>query len=457
VTVDPVSGKVFVADGGNNRVLRFSDVLALSNGAPAEAVLGQPNFATSSPQTTQDGMNSPAGVAVDSGGHLWVADLYNSRVLRFDHAASKTDGANADGVLGQPDFTSNFGPQDFCLATAALMCFPQGVAVDSSGRLWVADAENHRVLRFDNAASKSDGADADGVLGQPDFTTKDCNCTPGGMCDNWGLTVDAGGHLWVADLEYQRVLRFDNAASKADGADADGVLGQPDFTSAGDHYGSQSGMAHPIDVTVDTNGRLYVAELYNDRVLIFNNAASLPNGANASSELGQPDFTSSGPNNGGLSAASLYQPGGVFFDPAAKVLWVADSLNNRVLMYGQPFLNIRIFPFIGLVNLYLPPGTINTGNNGEIVIRTRGGSTRTFEVLPDVRILPARRAGQLGIGSLVTVFAERDPYTDQWIAVKMVVDSAGAGQSTDTPTPTNTPVGVPTATNTPVGVPPSSP
>ena len=44
MTVDPTTGKVFVADQTNNRVLRFASALVLANGAPAEAVLGQANF-----------------------------------------------------------------------------------------------------------------------------------------------------------------------------------------------------------------------------------------------------------------------------------------------------------------------------------------------------------------------------------------------------------------------------
>jgi DNA-binding beta-propeller fold protein YncE len=63
-------------------------------------------------------------------------------------------------------------------------------------------------------------------------------------------------------------------------------------------------------------------------VLVFNNAASLGNGAPADNVLGQMNFTSGG---SGLSATQLNQPFGMFYDPTADVLWVADSLNNRVV------------------------------------------------------------------------------------------------------------------------------
>ena len=436
VAVDPTSGKVFVADTMNSRVLRFSNVSALTNGANAEAVLGQPDFTSSAPQTTQDGMGDPAGIAVDSAGRLWVSDTSNGRVLRFDNASSKANGADADGVLGQLDFTSRLlGPE----ASQSGLNGPIGLAVDSAGRLWVADYVDGRVLRFDNAAAKANGANADGVLGEPDFTTVGCITSQNRMCGAADVAVDGSGHLWVAD--YRRILRFDAAAVKPNGADADGVLGQPDFNSV------LSGTAQDriwsyAAVTTDPTGRLYVADSANNRVLIFDAAASLPNGAGASYVLGQPDFTTGTLNTGGISAATLDNPFGVFYDPAARVLWVADGGNNRVLMYGQPYATLHILPFIGLVRLFLPPGVTPIGS---ISIETRDGRLRTFDVSPEVRILPRGRAGELGAGSFVTLLARMDPLTGHLTVFQIVVhpEGAGPGFPTLTPTPTATPVGVP--------------
>ena len=329
VAVDPATHKIFVADDLNNRVLRFASVYALSNGAAAEAVLGQPNFTSNTGHATQNGMNVPASVFVDSGGRLWVADYNNNRVLRYDHAATLPSGANANGVLGQAGFTSHASATN-----QHSMSAPIGVFVDAGGRLWVAEYGNNRVLRYDNAASKANGAAADGVLGQPGFTSKGAATSQNGMSYPHTLAVDAGGRLWVADSENSRVLRFDNAASKANGAVANGVLGQPDFTS-NVPITTQNGMYAPTSVAIDNaTGRLYVSDYMNNRVLVFNAAAGLANGANASFVLGQKDFTS---NSSGTSATTLYLPVDVFYDQAAKVLWTVDRSNNRVLMYGNPF------------------------------------------------------------------------------------------------------------------------
>lgn len=108
VAIDPTSGKVFVAVPTQNRVLRFINAAALTNGANAEAVLGQINFVGTGSATTQTGMNYPFSVSVDKQGRLWVADTGNHRILRFDGAATLANGAPADRVLGQANFTNNF-------------------------------------------------------------------------------------------------------------------------------------------------------------------------------------------------------------------------------------------------------------------------------------------------------------------------------------------------------------
>jgi len=249
-------------------------------------------------------------VHVDGSGRLWVADTNNYRVLRFDNASTKASGANADGVLGQPDFTTALFP----LPTQNTFC-PKDVYVDGSGRLWVTDNTNNRVLRFDNAATKANGANADGVVGQLDFTSNQGGTHPA----TWiqvpsRIYVDGSGRLWVVDSYNSRVLRFDNAATKANGADPDGVLGHPDFNF---YYPTISDpLYQPMDITGDSTGRVFITtSVYG--MHIFDNAAAKPNGAAVDVTL-----------DVGYGTA--------FYDPAADVLWFADTNNNRVLRFGVP-------------------------------------------------------------------------------------------------------------------------
>lgn len=121
------------------------------------------------------------------------------------------------------------------------------------------------MLRFDQAASKPNGADADGVLGAPDLasiTPLTANITASGFSGAiFGLTVDAAGNLYVSDSSNRRILRFDHAASKANGAAADGVLGAPDLSTAGSGTPAATNMSNAVyGIDVLADGSLYAAD-----------------------------------------------------------------------------------------------------------------------------------------------------------------------------------------------------
>ncbi len=90
-------------------------------------------------------MASPTGVQIDSDGDLWVCDRGYSRVLRFIDAANKSDGANADAVLGQIDFDSTDSGTSAIKLSAQ---FLSSLFLDALGNLWTTDHINNRVLRF---------------------------------------------------------------------------------------------------------------------------------------------------------------------------------------------------------------------------------------------------------------------------------------------------------------------
>ena len=366
--VDPTTGKLFVADYFNCRVLRWSSANAAVSGSAAEAVLGQTSFITSPAGQTQNTMYNPFHLFVDGAGRLWVADLLNNRVLRFDNASFKSSGASADGVLGQPDFTKNSTG-----TTSTKMNGPSGVTVDQFGRLFVADANNHRVLRFDNAAFKSNGASADGVLGQPHFTTSNANTNADGMNYPYDVAINPQGTLFVCDNLNNRILRFDNAASKSNGASADGVLGQNDFTS-NIYAVAQSRMYSPQGISLDAKGHLFVADGNNNRVLIFNAAAGKQNGANADAVLGQSDFTSGG--NSVISQNTLSQPNGVGVDTVNNKLWVVDTYNNRLLRF-----TINIAPGIASSKASLPFPDRAVGDSALATIYIRATTSASLTII----------------------------------------------------------------------------
>lgn len=327
VAVDPVTGKVFVADRTNHRILRWASDEALVSGSAAEAVLGQVDFTTSTSGLTDSKFNNPIGVHVDADGRLWVGDFGNRRVLRFDNASGLPSGSPANAVLGQPDFSTNSNGN-----TAVKLGGPVGVWIDRTGTLWVSDWSNHRVVFYNNAALLNNGAAANGVLGQADFGVAVGATTQTGMKNPNDVYVDLFGRLWVSDAANRRVLRFDNARNLPNGAPANGVLGQMEFTTDVSTV-TQSGFTNLRFVAGDNSGRLFVMQENSHRIVVFENAATLPNGAPADYIWGQPDFTTGTAGNP-PTAGNYNTPRAMYVDEARGNVWVADFNNHRVLRYN---------------------------------------------------------------------------------------------------------------------------
>jgi len=364
VVIDPVTGKVFVSDVINNRVLRYPSAAAMTNGAAAEAVLGQPNFTQNINGLSATTLWQPVGMAMDAAGNLWVADERNNRVLRYANAATIASGSAASTVLGQANFTSD----NFPLETASSMYEPFSVFCIGT-TLWVADCGTDRVLRFENAASLANGAAASAVFGQPGFTTNTPNTNASGLSAPMQIYVDGADNLWVADFVNNRVMMFPNAATAANNEAATLVLGQPDFNSnaAGS---TATTFNNPVGVYGDGDGNIYVSDYGNNRILIFANAASLSNGAAATYVLGQTNFTSTGT---GDNANQLNNPTFLFVGTS---LLAADATNNRIMIW---------IPLVPLP-LTLTAFTGRLQDNGQVLLQWQvsgsGGSapSGTFEL-----------------------------------------------------------------------------
>jgi len=321
VTLDPATGKVFVDDYTNSRVLRYPSAAAMTDGSAAEAVLGQTDFTSNVTGTTATTLFYPRALAIDASGNLWVADWDNSRILRYDNAATISSGAAASGVLGQTGFTTKTYS-----ASSTTLHNPNGVFA-SGTTLWVADAANNRVLRFDNAASKANGGSADAVFGQSDFTGAAAGLSATQFNGPSQLYVDGSDHLWVVDALNDRLLMFPDASTASSGEPATLVLGQPNMTNSGAAT-STTTLQTVAGVYGDPIGNIYVGDAGNQRVLVFVHATSLSNGAAASYVLGQNSFTTSTSGDG---ASQLNAPQMLYVD--ASLLAVADFHNHRVEIF----------------------------------------------------------------------------------------------------------------------------
>jgi len=330
--VDPKTGNLYVADLGDNRVLRFSSPFDNLGRIEPDAVYGQPDFNTRSPNSSGvsgSTMNSPHGVAFDSAGNLWVADSGNNRVLRFPAASLDNLNPSADTAIGQKSLSSS-SPNSGTAASGSGFNSPWGIAFDSQDNLYVSDFNNTRVLKFTAPLGPNTVSAASLVFGEPDFTTTGVSAGASSSTLNGptGIAVDQNGRLYAAVPSDNRVLVF----SPAGGA-AVSVLGQSDFVSTQPNTGvspqtSPNALFNPADVRVDGNGNVYVADAGNNRILGFP-----PNSKSATQVWGQPDFASNGANQ--IKPGSMNSPDKVAIDYSQTpfALYVSDTNNHRVLVW----------------------------------------------------------------------------------------------------------------------------
>jgi len=295
----------------------------------------------------QTAVCDPFAMAFDSHGDLWIADGQDNRVLEFPlvdgHIAS-----NASTVIGQGNFTTDACGAGLWPATmrSNTLCFPDGLAFDSSGDLWVADGGGARVVEFPLVGG-SISPHISQIVG-PNFTSAEPFAPADGILLPVGIAFDSHGNLWVVDLTDSRVLEFplvNGSISLTPSRQiGEGNLGEGNCDQSSLLYDFQNATANdlcePSDLAFDKAGNLWVADFGldsslpgNSRVVMFpevNGSVS----STATAVIGQSDFNGFGCNRNLVSAGNdtLCYPVSIAFDGAGD-LWVADSGNNRVLEF----------------------------------------------------------------------------------------------------------------------------
>lgn len=329
------SGPLFVCDTGHHRLLVWTTA-PNEDHAPADLVIGQPDFTSEGRNAKSEAgaatLNVPTGVAARDG-ILVVADAWNHRVLIWFGGPDRSN-RPADVVLGQQDFTGCLANRGEDRPTASTLNWCYGVAIEDE-HLFVADTGNRRVLVWDRIPT-ANGAAADLVLGQQDFTTRDENA--GGSLSALGMRWPHGmaaidGGILVADAGNNRVMAWRKLPA-ANGVRCDFVVGQAGMDGL-DHnqsayYPTARSLSMPYGLAVQGE-RLAVADTANSRLLGYD-VADLGFDAAATRLAGQRDFTDKGDNRWSQPVRdSLCWP----YNVAAcdDTLVVADSGNNRVLLW----------------------------------------------------------------------------------------------------------------------------
>ncbi len=344
-----------ISDTDNNRLLLWdisiNGISGLSNGQGADYVLGQPDFNHQSSDacgsTAANTLDDPREVAIWNN-ILWVSDEDNDRVIGYDlgtDAQNLSNNMAATYLLGQADFSSSKSNRGAATPAANSFNNPRGLAL-LSNKLYVVDSFNHRAVAYD-LSNYVLGMNASQVFGNSNFTSSLAKASQSTMDGPVGIAINGSGdRLFVAEVDSDRVLSF-NASSTASGQSAVNIIGQTDwypgkndalvsgiFDANGSDDTNAVGLHNPKQVafgSVQNTNYLFVADNYNDRVMVFETDSSgTPLNLMADHVLGQADFEH---DEGALDINSLNSVDGVAFDQSTKYLFVSDGKNNRIMVW----------------------------------------------------------------------------------------------------------------------------
>jgi sugar lactone lactonase YvrE len=245
------AGNVYIADRYNHRIRKVAVATGIITTVAGN---GSGGFDGDGGAATAAQLNSPSGVAVDIGGNLYITDLDNKRIRKVEASTGVITTVAGNGLLG---YGGDGGP-----AIAAPLNLRSGVTVDATGNVYMAERLSDRI-RMVTAATGLIATVAGS--GRSTFGGDDGAALAAGMFWPEGVAVDEAGNLYIADTRNFRIRRV--AASRIRAHVISTIAGNGTAAFAGDG-GPATGAAlnAPVSAALDSAGNLYFVDEQNYRI-----------------------------------------------------------------------------------------------------------------------------------------------------------------------------------------------
>jgi len=350
------AGNVYIADRNNNVVRKVNTSGIISTFAGT----GTAGYSGDNGPATLAKLNQPYGVASDAAGNVYIAD-YNNNVIR---KVSTTGTITTYAGVGLPGYSGDIGP-----ATAAGLNGPTGVAVDTTGNLFIADANNNVVREVMSGSIYTiAGTGTHGYSGDGDFAVNAKLYYP------VSVAVDPYDQLYIADFNNHVVRKIDTLGKISTFA-GNGTVGH----SGDGHPATMANLHNPAGVSVYGFGNVYISDEGNNAIRMVNSSGIITTFAGT--------FTNGYTGDGGLAVvAELSSPKGIAADGLNR-LYIADFDNNVIRLVSTLTATPNVPTGTGTeIKVYPNP------SNGSFTIQVPGTGSDATITITDVlgRIIDTR-------------------------------------------------------------------
>jgi len=294
------SGNLYIADQRNHRIRKVSPARIITTIA-GNGIAG---YSGDGGSATSAQLSNPLGVAIDSSGNLYITDTGNHRVRKVSPSGIITTIAGT-GVSG---YSGDGGE-----ATSAQLYVPRGIAIDSSGNLYIADQWNHRIRKITPAEIITTVAGT----GTSGYSGDGGSATLARLYNPVGVAIDSSGNLYIGDGSNGRVRKISPSGIITT------VAGNGIWGYSGDGGSATSAqLNYPTGVVIDSSGNLYIADTYNNRIRRVDTSGIITTVAGN----GIAGYSGDG---GSATSAQFYYPFGVATDSSGN-LYIGDYYNHRI-------------------------------------------------------------------------------------------------------------------------------
>ncbi len=318
------SDQIFIADGGNSRVLKCTMAGVCAEFAGVTGEYGD----------DQDHLSFTTALTGDAAGNIYVSDSNNFRVQVFDSAGAFV---TTYGVTGEPYVTDD-----------AHFNRPVGVTVDTDGSIYLTENRGHRLIKLDAAGDPLWTVGEAGVTGDDNAHFGSFG---GGIEGNPAIAADH--KVYVADSSNNRIQVFNSDGSY--------------FTTYGSYGNSNAEFDYPTNVAINpVNGDILVSDSNNQRVQVFSSAWGFKTTIGTTGSEGSGD-------------GQFSWPQGLAVDASGNV-YIGDFNNTRVQKCVLDGANYTCITLIGAPGEYnqefgqLAPRSISVDQAGNIYVSDEWGA-----------------------------------------------------------------------------------